>query len=171
MGKRGNNIVSLVVKALKEMNWIKSDGSCGKLLSIVMDNCGSQNKNNYVLHLSIWLLECKYFAKVELIFYIRGHTKNACNCLFNQLKLCYHKSQTFTMGQMVQTMNEGPNVTLKEVMADAFLDYGEMLDRFYKKFPGGAIQRNHVRGAWLVHACLRNKNTNKKREKYLFSLF
>ena len=143
-GKGGNNVASLILKALKEKNWIKYDGSCGKLLSIIMDNCGGQNKNNYVLRLALWLVESKYFAKVELIFYIRGHTKNACDRLFNQLKLRYHKSQTFTMGQMVELMNEGSNVTFKEVTAEDFFDYGEMLDRFYKKFPGGAIQRNHV---------------------------
>jgi len=99
------------------MNWIKVNGSCGKQLSIIMDNCGGQNKNNYVLRLALWLVERKFFVKVELIFYIRGHTKNACDRLFNQLKLRYHKRQTFMMHQMVETMNEGANATLQEAIA------------------------------------------------------
>jgi hypothetical protein len=100
-GKGGSNVASLLLKGLKEMNWIKFDGSCGKQLSIIIDNCGGQNKNNYVLRLALWLVESKFFVKVELIFYIRGHTKNACDRLFNQLKLQYHKRQTFIMRQLV----------------------------------------------------------------------
>jgi hypothetical protein len=143
-GKGGNNVASLIVKALRELGWIKEDGSTGKQLTIILDNCGGQNKNNFVLRLAPWLVETKLFKKVEIIFYVRGHTKNACDRLFNQLKLRYHKSQTYTMRQMVDILNASPNITFKEARGEDFFDYGGMLDKFYKKFPGGTIQRNHV---------------------------
>jgi hypothetical protein len=142
-GKGGNNVASLIVKALHELGWIK-DGSTGKQLSIILDNCGGQNKNNYVLRLALWLVECKLFKKVEMIFYVRGHTKNACDRLFNQLKLRYHRNQIFTMRQMIEVLNSSPNILFKEARGEDFEDYGEMLDKFYQKFPPGTFQRNHV---------------------------
>jgi hypothetical protein len=93
-GKGGNNVASLLIKGLRELGWIREDGSTCKQLSIILDNCSGQNKNNFVLRLALWLVECKFFKKVEMIFYVRGHTKNACDRLFNQLKQRYHKHQT-----------------------------------------------------------------------------
>ena len=45
---------------------------------------------------------------------------------------------------MVQTLNEQRHVTFEAVDASVFFDYGELLDNFYKPFPAGAVQRNHV---------------------------
>jgi hypothetical protein len=45
---------------------------------------------------------------------------------------------------MVQTLNMQHHVTFTEVQSDVFFDYGELLDRFYKAFPGGSIQGNHI---------------------------
>lgn len=45
---------------------------------------------------------------------------------------------------MVQTLNMQQHVTFTEVRSDVFFDYGELLDHFYKAFPGGSIQSNHV---------------------------
>jgi hypothetical protein len=143
-GKGGNNVASLILKALRELGWIKQDGSTGKQLTIILDNCGGQNKNNFVLRLAPWLVECKLFKKVEIIFYVRGHTKNACDRLFNQLKLRYHRHQTYTMRQLVDLLNTSLNITFKETSAEDFMDYGAMLDKFYKKFPAGTIQQNHI---------------------------
>jgi hypothetical protein len=84
-GKGGNNVASLLIKGLHDLGWIH-EGMTDKHLSIILDNCGGQNKNYYVLRLALWLVERSYFHNVDIIFYIRGHTKNACDWLFNQLK-------------------------------------------------------------------------------------
>ena len=142
-GKGGNNVASLLIKGLHDLGWIH-EGTTGKHLSIILDNCGGQNKNNYVLRLALWLVERSYFHNVDIIFYIRGHTKNACDRLFSQLKKRYHRQQIFIMDQLVDVLNFSPNVHFQEVQAHDFFDYGEMLDYFYKKFPNGTIQNNHV---------------------------
>jgi hypothetical protein len=136
-------VASLLLKGLHDLGWIH-DGTTSKQLSIILDNCGGQNKNNYVLCLALWLMERSYSHKVDFIFYIRGHTKNACDMLFNQLKKRYHRQQIFTMGQLSDVLNSSPNVHFHEEQADEFFDYGEMLDHFYKKFPNGTIQNNRV---------------------------
>jgi hypothetical protein len=45
---------------------------------------------------------------------------------------------------MVQTLNEQPHVMFEEVNASVFFNYGELLDQFYKPFPAGTVQSNHV---------------------------
>jgi hypothetical protein len=45
---------------------------------------------------------------------------------------------------MAQTLNEQPQVTFEAVNASVFFDYGELLDWFYKPFPAGTVQSNHV---------------------------
>jgi hypothetical protein len=46
-----------------------------------MENCGGQNKNNHFLSLAAYLVEMQYLLNVEFVFYVRGHTNNACDCL------------------------------------------------------------------------------------------
>ena len=48
------------------------------------------------------------------------------------------------MEQLLNTLNEQPCVTVFEVKADNFLDYGVMLDTFYKPFDSGTVQKNHM---------------------------
>ena len=76
--KGGNNVASLILKTLKHIDILKED-QAGRELSIVMDNCGGQNKNRMVLRLALYLVEAGYFEIANLIFLVRGHTKNPCN--------------------------------------------------------------------------------------------
>ena len=67
-GKGGNNVASLLIKAIEDLGWLIRD-RCGGRLSIVMDNCGGQNKNKMVLRLALYLVEMKYFKQVEFIYF------------------------------------------------------------------------------------------------------
>jgi hypothetical protein len=69
--------------------WLRK-GKPGKKLNVAMDNCGGQNKNNVVLRLAPYLIEMGYLKTVVFAFYVRGHTKNSCDRIFNQMKLEYH---------------------------------------------------------------------------------
>jgi hypothetical protein len=84
-----NNITSLIMQDLYDKFWLRK-GDPGRSLSIDMDNCGVQNNKNVTLHLYPYLIEMQYFKKVEFDFYIRGHTKNARERTFYQMKLKYH---------------------------------------------------------------------------------
>jgi hypothetical protein len=93
-------VASLLMKVIKDLGWL-IPGECGGRLSIVMDNCGGQNKNKMVLRLALYLVEKKLFKCVEFIFYIRGHTKNVCDRLFNLLKINYSKANCVYNGNSV----------------------------------------------------------------------
>ena len=89
VGKKGaNNVASLILKTLQQLNLLQDDAAGGELY-IIFDNCLGQNKNNTVLKLAGWLQAMGYFKKVEFIFLIVGHTKNAADSLFNSLKHKY----------------------------------------------------------------------------------
>jgi hypothetical protein len=47
--KGGNNVASLIHQYLDEQGWINQRKLARKELNIVMDNCGGQNKNKFVL--------------------------------------------------------------------------------------------------------------------------
>jgi hypothetical protein len=83
--KGGTNVASFIVKTLREMKLLQ-DNEVGGELNIIFDNCSGQNKNNTVLKFVMWLKEMRYFKRVSLVFFIVGHTKNACNHLLNSLK-------------------------------------------------------------------------------------
>jgi len=55
IGKKGaSNVVSFIMKTLRELNLLHTDEQGGKLNNI-FDNCTGQNKNNMVLRLPAWL--------------------------------------------------------------------------------------------------------------------
>jgi hypothetical protein len=113
-------------------------------LTIAMDNCGGQNKNNAVLRLAPYLVEMGYFLTVEHVFYIRGHTKNACDRMLNQMKLKFHRSEIFSWGQAIETLNIKEHVTIVDAQKSHFKDYGALLDKFYVNFKPNTIQKNHI---------------------------
>jgi hypothetical protein len=70
-GKKGsNNVASLLMHNLHRRGMLQQYSSA-KQLSIIMDNCSGQNKNNHVLHLAACLMEMRFFRSVNFIFYVR----------------------------------------------------------------------------------------------------
>jgi len=62
-------------------------------LNIIFDNCGGQNKNSTVLSLAAWLMALNYFKRVNFIFLVVGHTKNAADRLLVSAHLHVHVNQ------------------------------------------------------------------------------
>ena len=60
--KGGNKVEALIMKYLSGKGYL--DGTTQFDLSIIMDNCLDQNKNNYVLLFSAYLTMNKYFETV-----------------------------------------------------------------------------------------------------------
>jgi hypothetical protein len=131
------------MKDLHDKFWIRK-GNPRKKLTIAMDNCLGQNKNNVVLRLALYLVEMHYFKTVEFVVYIRGHTKNACDRLFNQMKLKYHKKDIFSWSGAIQTLDTKENVRIIDAQESMCMDYGDILDTFYDKFKANTIQCNHI---------------------------
>ena len=74
-------MASLLMFTLRKLNVIR-EGDIGGEVNVVFDNCSGQNKNNMVIRLVPYLIELGYFKKVNFIFLVVGHTKNAADRLF-----------------------------------------------------------------------------------------
>jgi DNA-binding transcriptional regulator GbsR (MarR family) len=140
--KGANSVASLVVKSLKDWGIIR-EGEVGGHLVISFDNCGGQNKNNCMIQLLMYLYERGYFKKITFLFLVAGHTKNACDRIFNLLKQDYRKKNLFTMDELEDALSKSSYVTVKRAKPEDFLDYTEFLAKFYNKLPN-QINQNHV---------------------------
>jgi hypothetical protein len=140
--KDGNTVASLVMKSLFGMNIIIPGRKGGKL-SIFFDNCPGQNKNNTVLKLVPYLVECGYFSVVEIVFLIVGHTKNSCDRIFNNLKGTYRNSTVYTFTQLIDVLDESFKVTVTATYASDFKKWGEHLKQFYSNM-ANKIENWHI---------------------------
>jgi len=144
--KGGNNVASLLVKHLVDEQFIDSTQGPCKELSIVMDNCGGQNKNCMVLQLALLFVELGWYKKVNFIFLIAGHTQNSCDRLFNILKLKYQESDVFSIegkGGLIELLNECNLVHAVHATKLDFKDYDKFLDQIYKNMSVGTVNCSH----------------------------
>ena len=88
-GKGGNNVASLLLQYVRE-HFVDSNLGPMSELNVIMDNCAGQNKNRMVIRMAEFMLELKYFHNINLIFLVKGHTKNMCDRMFNSMKQRYH---------------------------------------------------------------------------------
>ena len=118
--KGGNNVTSLIIKELSRLNLLGDVNPPGKELSFIMDNCAGQNKNRMVLRLATWLVEAEYFNKVNFIFYIVGHTKNACDRWFSILKQKYQRRNIYSFDDLIGSLKTHSYITVTAATEDDF---------------------------------------------------
>ena len=147
-GKGMNNVLSLTMKYLEDKNIIKA-GRTGKKLTLMFDNCGGQNKNNGVIRLCNYLTEMKYFKEVEVVFFIRGHTKNHCDRMFNAMKRTYAKDNVYTYTDLCDAWDSSSNVSVVPVLSEDFYKYDKMMNMFYIKIYDSQLKVNHTFSATL----------------------
>ena len=140
--KGSNNVVSLIMKTLKDSGLLRAGDPGGELV-IVFDNCSGQNKNNTVLKMVTFLCEMLYFKKVQFLFLVVGHTKNAADRLFNMLKRFYRLQNLFTMQQLMKALSASDSVTIHSAQAEDFFDYDKFLSLYYSDLKG-KIKQNHI---------------------------
>ena len=137
-------MASLLVQNLIDHSWVDDEKGPRKELTIMMDNCAGQNKNNMVIRLALLLSEWNYYTKVNIAFYIAGHTKNSCDRLFNVLKQTYRKTNIYTMEQMLEELNKNRLVTAVQALEANIADYNAFEDKVYKQLVSGTIKQNHM---------------------------
>jgi hypothetical protein len=142
--KGGNTVASLLFKNLKEKGLLDKTKGPRAELSIIMDNCSGQNKNQIVLRLATLLAELGYYKKVNCIFFIVGHTKNVADRLLNEVKLQCRGKNVFTMEQLLEVCAVSDQVIPVRVQVPGDIrDFDAYEDRIYKRLPTGAVKTNH----------------------------
>jgi hypothetical protein len=119
--KGGNNVAALLMQTLEHNGTCSNATATGepfKEINLVMDNCGGQNKNRYVLRLLHFLVKRKIAVVARAILLVRGHTKNACIRLLNTLKRQYRTSNSFTPDDLVECIKAGNGTVEPLLVAD-----------------------------------------------------
>jgi hypothetical protein len=140
--KGGNNVCSLLWMYLDIRGLLNADDPIGEL-NWTFDNCPGQNKNRMVIRFFMFLVERGYFLKVNLIFLVKGHTKNLCDRAFNLLKIEYHNKNIYSTDKLMKVLNSHDQVTAIKVDASDFYDWDSMLDGLYKR-PAGFTEDPHL---------------------------
>ncbi len=90
-----------------------------------------------------YLIECGYFKTVEFVFLVVGHTKNACNRLFNSLKSIYRIKNIWHYPQLLEVLDHSHTVTIYPTTCTDFFDWRKHLIKYYTELKG-KIEQNHI---------------------------
>jgi hypothetical protein len=127
-----------------------------KELNFIMDNCGGQNKNRHVLRLLHFIVKRRIAKVARAIFLVRGHTKNACDRLFNAMKRQYRKTNSYTPDDLLDAIKGNDNVLPFMVPDGTFKDWDLLENELIRKPPPGNTSSNHI---FCVDINIDNGNT------------
>ena len=125
------------------INTSKTKGALGEYY-MVMDNCGGQNKNRMVLRFFLMMCKLGILKKAGNIYLVRGHTKNACDCMFMLLKQHFHYKNLYTMGHLHTNLNKNDGVKAILITGEQFFDLDKILDIYYKRPESGSVNTTHI---------------------------
>ena len=141
------------MQVLHDQGFIKLDDNGKPIhscqLTIAADG-SSQSKNNMVIRLVPWLVEKGFYEEMALLFYVCGHTKNVCDCMFNQLKAGFHNHDIYTYdhpsecNNLLSVSNQAEDVMVSDCSNTAFKQWGKYLDEGYTGIKDGQVLANHV---------------------------
>lgn len=119
-----------MIRLVSELNWS-------------FDNCPGQNKNRMVIRFFMYLVERGFFLKVNLIFLVKGHTKNICDRTFNLLKLEYHNKNIYSTEELMEVLDTHDQVTAIKVDETDFNEWDSIFDELYSR-PSGFTEKPHI---------------------------
>ena len=94
-GKNGmNNITYCLLSCLNDKRYYSKSYSNNHempKIPIIVENCGSQKKNNIMIHFLHMIKEGGLFGTATLHFFIKDYTKSYLDCEFKSLKVLYPK--------------------------------------------------------------------------------
>ncbi|KAF1334419.1 hypothetical protein FI667_g2211, partial [Globisporangium splendens] len=116
-----------------------------KSVVVWCDNCGGQNKNSYLIWYLLFLVEHGVLQTACLKFFMKGHTKNACDRGFGHVKRHMTKAACWDMHTLIKAVEESAT-SIQTINLDAteqpFWPFKTYFQPRYKKLMG--IQRFQV---------------------------
>jgi hypothetical protein len=127
------------------------NGKTANEINLVFDNCGGQNKNRMVYRMLFFLVKLHICRVARVIFLIKGHTKNDCDCMFNLMKYDYRRVDCFVPTDLIALANKHPHVEAIGMELHEFKDWDALEDTMIKLLPG--VKKNHI-------FCVKAKDSN-----------
>ena len=143
--KGANDVCSLLWLTLLKTGINPDCKVTRKKLTLVFDNCPGQNKNKVVLKFSDLLVERKYYKKVDVFFFVAGHTKNICDSKFSQMKEKIHKRNIYDYDCLINLLvSKLSDIDIIPVTAKDFKEWKVFLNTIYRlNFKSNIICPNH----------------------------
>lgn len=132
-GKGSNEVISMLSMFLAPIH------GKDKTLTIYADNCAGQNKNNFVIKFVVMLTHVGWFREVNLKFFLKGHTKNACDRGFAYIRKRYEKRDCWTYQHVVETVRDAAISSRCEALENfnaPFSNYKDVMLELYKNVVG-----------------------------------
>ncbi|OWZ12642.1 hypothetical protein PHMEG_00014161 [Phytophthora megakarya] len=110
-----------------------------KRLIVYADNCSGQNKNNYVIKFLLAQAHMEVFERVDYKFFVKGHTKNSCDCGFGHIRKHLARTDCWTLNHVVNEVKNAAssNVTVHISREDGFFkSYKPLRTELYKTLVG-----------------------------------
>jgi len=142
--KGGDNVASMLWKQLQLKGLIPEDNTkpatAAKELNLIFDNCGGQNKNNMVLRMLVFLVKRGIAKVARAIFLVRGHTKNDCDRMFNQMKKLYRNKNIYHLEGLMSAVGVHQDVNPVEV--SEIYDFDRVQDVYMKRIKD--VTKSHI---------------------------
>ena len=148
-----DNIISCLFYDLVRRGIIGNEGKPLKHLVLAADNCAGQNKNKAMIKFCQWLVEAGWVRKVTLLFLIKGHTKNDCDKMFNNLKQGTRGENIWTADDLDEAYVKANKeyidlLRINENESDGLEKFwrawSDGLGKLYRDPPSGTILINHI---------------------------
>jgi len=146
-GSKGpNEVISMIARTIESYGLLQSSQSDqvdndvqSVKLTVWADNCAGQNKNSYVIWFLLLLVEYGVVCEAELKFFQKGHTKNACDRGFGDVKRHMARASCWTMeavANAVSAASRSSKTTNLDTAEAPFSLFKEFLGTRYKKIVG-----------------------------------
>lgn len=133
-GKGPNEVISMLEEYLRQKQIISDErNNCNKV-TLYADNCSGQNKNNFVLKFLLLLTDTGFLQEVNYKFYVKGHTKNACDRGFGVIKKKFNRENSWVFGHILDHVNSSATNEAFAIDGDQnpFRNYKTKLRMIYK---------------------------------------
>lgn len=138
-GKGANSTISYV------HDFFSNHGAGETDVQIHADNCGGQNKNNYVIWYYCWRVLCGLHHSILYSFLIAGHTKFSPDWCFGLLKQSFRRRYVSSLFDLLEAVDKstvsGVNIAKLCGLHDGTVlvhvyDWVTFLENYFKKIPG-----------------------------------
>jgi hypothetical protein len=134
-GKGSEEVISMLSYFLDKIVGLQKP----KRLTLYADNCTGQNKNNFVAKYLLSLVHTDTLERVDLKFFVKGHTKNAVDRGFGHVRKKFAKTDVWTMDQLVRLVDDAATSSATvpiDADSDVFKSFKGMLSEAYRDIPG-----------------------------------
>ena len=138
-GKGANSTISYV------HHFFSTHGAGETDVQINADNCGGQNKNNFVIWYYCWRVLCALHDSVLYSFLIAGHTKFSPDWCFGLIKQSFRRRYVSSLFDLMEAVDQstitGVNISELCGLHDGTVkvpvyDWVTFLGPYFKKIPG-----------------------------------